>query len=56
MTSRITDFDDALKSGPPGGTTFHNRGNAFRAKADRISDNVEIPSRRSLVRLQPEPD
>jgi tetratricopeptide (TPR) repeat protein len=30
----ITDFDDALKLGPPNGTIFHNRGNAWRAKGD----------------------
>jgi len=30
----ITDFDDALKLGPPSGTIFHNRGNAFRGKGD----------------------
>jgi tetratricopeptide (TPR) repeat protein len=30
----IADFNDALKSGPPSGTIFHNRGNAWRAKGD----------------------
>jgi hypothetical protein len=30
----ITDFNDALRIGPPNGTIFHNRGIAFRAKGD----------------------
>ncbi|MBR0973370.1 caspase family protein [Bradyrhizobium japonicum] len=30
----ITDFDDALKLGPPSGIIFHNRGNAWRGKGD----------------------
>ncbi|PSO23626.1 caspase family protein [Bradyrhizobium sp. MOS002] len=30
----ITDFDDALKLGPPDSTIFHNRGNAWRGKGD----------------------
>ena len=30
----ISDFDDALKLGPPSGTIFHNRGNAWRGKHD----------------------
>ena len=30
----ISDFNDALRSGPPSGTIFHNRGNAFRGKGD----------------------
>ncbi|WP_128926823.1 caspase family protein [Bradyrhizobium guangxiense] len=30
----ISDFDDALKLGPPSGTIFHNRGNAWRGKQD----------------------
>ncbi|MDN5005355.1 caspase family protein [Bradyrhizobium sp. GCM10027634] len=30
----ITDFDDALKLGPPDGIIFHNRGNAWRGKGD----------------------
>ncbi|WP_027554739.1 caspase family protein [Bradyrhizobium sp. Cp5.3] len=30
----ITDFDDALKLGPPSSTIFHNRGNAWRGKGD----------------------
>lgn len=30
----IADFNDALRSGPPSGTIFHNRGNAFRGKGD----------------------
>ena len=30
----ICDFNDALRIGPPSGTIFHNRGNAWRAKAD----------------------
>ena len=28
----IADFNDALKAGPPSGTIFHNRGNAFRSE------------------------
>ena len=30
----ISDFDDALKLGPPSSTIFHNRGNAWRGKHD----------------------
>src|ERR1700676_3600740 len=30
----ISDCNDALRSGPPSGTIFHNRGNAFRGKGD----------------------
>jgi tetratricopeptide (TPR) repeat protein len=30
----IADFNDALKSGPPSGTLFHNRGNAHRGTGD----------------------
>ncbi|WP_338690936.1 caspase family protein [Bradyrhizobium sp. 26S5] len=30
----ITDFNDALRMGPPSGIIFHNRGNAYRGKGD----------------------
>ena len=30
----ISDFNDALRIGPPGGIIFHNRGNAWRGKGD----------------------
>ena len=30
----ITDFNDALRMGPPSGTIFHNRGNAWRSKGE----------------------
>ncbi len=30
----ISDFDDALKLGPPSGIIYHNRGNAWRDKGD----------------------
>jgi tetratricopeptide (TPR) repeat protein len=30
----ISDFNDALRIGPPSGTIFHNRGNAWRSKGD----------------------
>src|SRR5689334_16156369 len=30
----ITDFNDALRMGPPSGTIFHNRGNAWRSKSE----------------------
>src|SRR6202790_2395730 len=30
----ISDFNDALRIGPPSGSIFHNRGNAWRARGD----------------------
>jgi tetratricopeptide (TPR) repeat protein len=30
----ISDFNDALRTGPPSGIIFHNRGNAWRGKGD----------------------
>ncbi|MCA6121780.1 caspase family protein [Bradyrhizobium sp. WSM 1704] len=30
----ISDFNDALRMGPPSGIIFHNRGNAYRSKGD----------------------
>jgi tetratricopeptide (TPR) repeat protein len=30
----ISDFNDALRIGPPNGIIFHNRGNAYRSKGD----------------------
>jgi len=30
----ISDFNDALRMGPPNGTVFHNRGNAWRGKGE----------------------
>jgi hypothetical protein len=30
----ISDFNDALRAGPPDGIIFHNRGNAWRGKGD----------------------
>src|SRR5258706_7981175 len=32
----ISDFNDALRIGPPSGTIFHNRGNAWRSKGDYV--------------------
>ena len=34
----IADFNDALRSGPPGGVIFHNRGNAWRGRRLRQGD------------------
>src|SRR3954452_992778 len=30
----IAEYNDAMRSGPPNGSIFHNRGNAYRAKGD----------------------
>ena len=32
----ISDFNDALRIGPPSGVLFHNRGNAWRGKGDYV--------------------
>ena len=49
-TSRIADFNDALRIGPPSGIIFHNRGNAWRGKgeyAKAIADYDESIKARS---------
>jgi tetratricopeptide (TPR) repeat protein len=59
----IADFNDALRSGPPSGTIFHNRGNAYRGKGDfakaiadydqanRLSPNAYTSQNRGLSKL-----
>ncbi|OKO72102.1 peptidase C14, caspase catalytic subunit p20 [Bradyrhizobium sp. NAS80.1] len=46
----ITDFDDALKLGPPSGIIFHNRGNAWRGKGDYAKAIADYDA---TIKMQP---
>jgi TPR repeat len=46
----IADFNDALRIGPPNGTIFHNRGNAWRSKGDNVRAIASI--RRKPIRTR----